>query len=497
MSSTAFPSLFAHVPAGAFGPLASPNRERYWRLLCRLFDEYFGPDAPLPPSHGFARREIVAALERYLLAEETWEDEGETPLQGGLAARAAAVYERLRQAGWLRQDKLGAREMVLMPPALAQLLGTLVEFADRGPTFVSAKIRSIELQLQQVADGRAGGEALDEAAEQARRLLSSLASMSLQVRDLMPELVRSETTAQFARQWFERYVAQFFIRDYADLHRADHPLARRAQILLMVQEIENGPLREDIAAWYREHVAEGDDARARQLLQRSLMRLRELERIDEYLARLDEDMRQANRRALAFLDYRLRAPDRLDVLLHRAARGALAADENALRMPVGPGGLMDETQLRAPRRRPQPIPRSANSNAQPSAEQIARLSLLRRMKRVRLVTAEDMASYVGRQLPPGGSVDSGALEISSIQDLRAYQTLLTLALRGSRPGGLRRDDPLGRLLRGFRVELVDRGEPGDNGWLRAPRFVVHHAAGRGPSASNAARASAQAEPDPA
>src|SRR5690606_18398693 len=130
-------------------------------------------------------------------------------------------------------------------------------------------------------------------------------------------------------------------------------------------------------------------------------------------------------------------------------------------------------------------------------EQIARLSLLRRMKRVRLVTAEDMASYVGRQLPPGGSVDSGALEISSIQDLRAYQTLLTLALRGSRPGGLRRDDPLGRLLRRFRAELVDRGEPGDNGRLRAPRFVVHHAAGRGPSASNAARASAQAEPDPA
>src|SRR5690606_5955449 len=200
LTSNTFPSLFAHVPAGAFGPLASPNRERYWRLLCRLFDEYFGPDAPLPPSHGFARREIVAALERYLLAEGTWEDEGETPLQGGLAARAAAVYERLRHAGWLRQDKLGAREMVLTPPALAPLLGTLVEFADRGPTFVSAKIRSIELQLQQVVDRRAGGEALDEAAEQARRLLSSLASMSLQVRDLMPELVRSETTAQFARQ---------------------------------------------------------------------------------------------------------------------------------------------------------------------------------------------------------------------------------------------------------------------------------------------------------
>lgn len=495
-SRTPFPSLFAHVPAGAFGPLASPNRERYWRLLCRLFDEYFGPDAPLPPSHGFPRREIVGALERYLLAEEAWEDEDGAPLQEGLAARAVAVYERLRQAGWLRQDRLGAREMVLMPPVMAQLLATLVEFAERGPTFVSAKIRSIELQLQQVAEGRAGAEALDEAAEQARRLLASLASMSLQVRDLMPELVRAETTAQFARQWFERYVAQFFIRDYADLHRADHPLARRAQILLLVQQIETGPLRQAMLDWYRTHLTDGDGTRAQQRLQRSLMRLRELERIDEYLARLDEDMRQANRRALAFLDYRLRAPDRLDVLLHRAARGALAADENALRMPVGPGALMDEAQLRPPRRRPQPIPRSANSQAQPSAEQIARLSLLRRMKRVRLVTAEDMASYVGRQLPPGGSVDSGALEISSIQDLRAYQTLLTLALRGNRPGGLRRDDPLHRLLRGFRVELVDGGERGDNGWLRAPRFVVRHVAGR-QAATTAARPAAPAESDPA
>ena len=50
--------------------------------------------------------------------------------------------------------------------------------------------------------------------------------------------------------------------------------------------------------------------------------------------------------------------------------------------------------------------------------------------------------------------------------------LLTAALRGRRPGGLRRDDPLGRLLRGFAVDLIDAGEAGDNGSLRAPRFAV-------------------------
>lgn len=476
-STTETPPLFAVVPAGLFGPLAGANRERYWELLCRLFDEFFGPDAPLPPSIGFQRREITAAIERYLLTDDPWvnedaaDEDGDAPA-ASLQDRANAMHERFRSAGWLRQERVGAREMVSMMPVVAQMLSTLVEFAEHGPTFVSAKVRSIELQLQQVIEGKAFGDALDEAADQARRLLVSLSSMSLKVRDLMPELSRAETTAQFARQWFERYVSSFFVGDYADLHKADHPLARRSAILSMAQQVESTALHEIMLGWYREHLTGGDAERAELRLQRSLRRLHELDRIDEYLGRLDDDIRQANRRALAFLDYRLRAPAKLDVLLRRACRGVLQAPEDALRLPVAPGVLMDDVQLRPPRRKPQPIPRSANAMQQPTPEQLARLSLLRRMKRARLVTPEDMARYVARHLPPEGRIDSTQLAIASIEDLRAYQTLLTLALRSRRIGGLRREDPLGRLLRGFRVELVDAGEPGDNGYLRAPSFAI-------------------------
>ncbi|MEO7067535.1 MAG: Wadjet anti-phage system protein JetA family protein [Rhodanobacter sp.] len=465
--------LFAVLPAGLFGPLAGANRERYWELLCRLFDEFFGPDAPLPPSTGFQRREITAAIERYLLTDDPWEsEEGDVP-GASLQDRANAIHERFRSTGWLRQERVGAREMVSMMPLISQFLSTLVEFAEHGPTFVSAKVRSIELQLQQVVEGKAFGDALDEAADQARRLLVSLSSMSLKVRDLMPELSRSETTAQFARQWFERYVSSFFVGDYADLHKAEHPLARRSAILSMARQIEDSALHEVMLAWYREHLTGGDAERAELRLQRSLRRLHELDRIDEYLGRLDEDIRQANRRALAFLDYRLRAPDKLDVLLRRACRGVLHAPEEALRLPVAPGVLMDDMQLRPPRRKPQPIPRSANTMQQPTPEQLARLGLLRRIKRARLVTPEDMARYVARHLPPDGGIDSAHLVITSIEDFRAYQTLLTLALRSHRVGGLRREDPLSRLLRGFRVELLDAGETDDNGYLSAPRFAIH------------------------
>jgi hypothetical protein len=91
-------------------------------------------------------------------------------------------------------------------------------------------------------------------------------------------------------------------------------------------------------------------------------------------------------------------------------------------------------------------------------------------------TPEDMARYVGRHLASRGEVESDVLHIASIEDLRAWQTLLTLALRSHRIGGLRRDDPLNRLMRGFRVELLDPGDAHDNGWLRAPRFVVRGSA---------------------
>ncbi|WP_244244134.1 Wadjet anti-phage system protein JetA family protein [Marilutibacter alkalisoli] len=472
IESTSTPPLFTVLPDGLFGPLASPNRHHHWHLLCRLFEEFFGPDAPMPPSIGLQRREITSAIERYLLTDDPWEDEDGVTPDTPLAMRAANLYDRFRDAGWLRQERIGAREMVSMTPVVSQFIATLVEFTERGPTFLSAKIRSIELQLLQVVEGKAGGDMLDEAALQARQLLSNVAAISVQVRDLMPELSRAESTASFARQLFERYVGKLFVGDYADLHKDDHPLARRTSILTMAREIEHSSLRGSMIQWYSERTTGGDSVRAEQRLLRNLRRLQEIDRIDEYLQRLDDDIRQANRRALAFLDYRLRTPDRLDKLLRRACRGVLSAPGEALRLPVAPGHLLEERRLRPPVRRPQPIPRTANSTAPPTPEQIARLNLLRQMKRVRLVLPEDLVRYLDRHWDSSVRLDSQSLRVDSIEDFRAYQTLVTLALRSHRAGGLRRDDPLHRMLCGFRIELVD-GERIRNDHLHSPRFVLH------------------------
>ena len=469
---SAEPPLFAVLPPGIFSPLASPNRQHYWRLLCQLYGDRFGPDAPMPPSVGFQRRDIVADLERYLLTDDPWEaDDGDAP-DASINARAVAIYERFRQSGWLRQERVGAREMASMPPIIERLLSELIDFAERGPTFLSAKIQAVELQLRHVLDGKGGGDSLDEAAATARQLLSFVASLSVQVRDVMGELSQASSTAAFARTLFDQYVARLFMGDYAQLHNSDHPLARRTAILGMVQELRLGPRHKELIGWYRHHLTGGDEQRAVERLNRSLRRLAEIDRVDEYLGRLDEDIRHANRRALAYLDYRLRAPDKLDVLLQRACKAVQHADESRLRLPVAAGGLMQEERLRPPRATPTPIPRNANQVRVPTPEQLARMRLLQRIKRARLVVPGDLRAFVARHWGATDTLDSDALTIESIPDLRAYQTLLTLAARAAKTGFVPPGDPLRQYLPGVRVELLS-SERVRSEFFDAPRFRLH------------------------
>jgi len=113
-----FPPLFKRLPDRLFAPLASANRFQYWSLLCALHAKRFGPEAPLPPSTGFLMREITADIAEELQYQD-WAPDGDdvTPATP-LAIRAIMVFNRLRDAGWIRVDRLGVREMATMAPAV-------------------------------------------------------------------------------------------------------------------------------------------------------------------------------------------------------------------------------------------------------------------------------------------------------------------------------------------------------------------------------------------
>jgi hypothetical protein len=422
-------ALFQRIPERLFGPLASPNRHGYWALLCHLHRRRFGPDAPLPPSYGFLQREITQEIEDHLKYADEWQpepgDQPETPQN----IRAAGIFNRLVEAGWLRLEKYGIEKTVNMAPAVGQLLTQLINFAETGPVFVSGKIRAIDAAVAQVHKGEASGDLLREAAEQCRNLLVYIRNTGTNVRDLMVTIGAQPTTAQYVRSFFTSYIQEVFIGDYQELRTREHPLSRRQQILDAVIDIDTKPeQRSRLMDWYVNRLSSGDERKGQAAFQRDLQRLYELHRIEEYLKRLDEEIRVANRRALAFLEYKLRAIRPIDNLL-RQTMDRLIANPSFDVAPVFPpdtlmaGVRLAQPRKDAPRLQPTPLRQVIISERARAIN-----NLVRRSQERRSITPMKLRAYAEKALQDKASSHSDNLPCESIEDLRAFQALTSVAM---------------------------------------------------------------------
>lgn len=442
--------LFDRLPSRLFAPLASTNRHRYWALLCHLHERRFGPDAPLPPSRGIPQKEIVQDIIDALELQEAWENEDAIVQETPIEIRAAAIFNRFLDCGWFRIDQPRFDKRVTMQPVVSQFLTMLVSFAETGPVFLSGKIRSIAANLKLVVEG-AAGDSLSEAAEQARNLLEHVRNTGTNIRDLMESLSQDISTAQYVRGFFSGYIERVFIGDYRELRTSEHPLSKRGQILVWIEEVrESEEQRKRLIAWYEAKRSPGDPRKAERLFERDISRLSELQRIDEYLERLDSEIRRANKRALAFLDYRMRSLMPTDYMIKLAIESVLARGEPSMSDPFPPGEMISEDRLAEPRKpveraEPSPFRRMVVSD-----EQIARSRVMLRAEKNRTVSPLGLSSFANNQLNGKDSIGNEDLNLNSVSDIRMYQTLSTLSLQMSAQSKGMRLDALS-MTRGFRV----------------------------------------------
>ncbi len=423
-SATAALLLFERLPDRIFAPLASANRHRYWDILCYLHARRFGPDAPLPPSRGYTTREIIADIEDTLLTQDAWEGdealEPETPIN----IRAIGVFNRLLEAGWFKVDRPVFSKHVTMIPVVSQFLTVLVSFAETGPVFVSGKIRSIDVNVQLVAGGEGTGDSLSEAAEQARHLLEHVRNTGTNIRDIMDSLGTDIPTAQYVQRFFGDYIERVFIGDYRELRTKDHPLSRRAQILQNVEDIyASSEQRCRLVAWYEAYRSPGNRGRAERLFQRDIDRLFELQKIGEYLDRLDDEIRRANKRALAFLDYRLRSLQPVDHLVRGAIGNLIHNGLPTMADPFAPQDPISGERLAEPRRVIERAPPAALRKPSVSDAEKARARVMLRAREARSITPPKLAAFINTQLDGRPAVQSQALALTTVTDVRAYQAL--------------------------------------------------------------------------
>ena len=420
--------LFSKLPERIFAALASQNRQVYWRVIEYLYEEFFGPDVQAPPVDGYPLKTVQHSIEDVLSHIDGWlPEEDETP-DTPLAVRANRLLRKLETDGWLTVTRRGARQYILMGTQVLTLTSALIGFVHAEPMFLSAKVRSIKALLLDVYEGSGDGDQLNEAASQSRQLIEYIRHMIAAITGLDAALRKTNTTAEFVRTFFDRFIETHFIGDYRELRTRDHPLAERARIVDMAEALSCDPdQRERLITWYCERRTRNHQGKAEMLFARDIGRLLDFNRIDEYLLRLDDEIRRVNQRALATLDYRLRSSDRFDRLLNHAVRAVIASDEAVAHSPCPAGDMISPDRLTSP-----PQPKSAH---QPTAlrdtvispEALARAALRREASAARTISAPELAAFVNRQLGDADTLRADQLSLETIKDIRAFQVLSALA----------------------------------------------------------------------
>lgn len=464
---TAPPPLFDRLPGTLFRPLAATNHRRYWALLTRLMSEVWG-DGGRSPGEEAPKQVVVRAIEAFLAADDPWDEELETPL----AVRAFGIYNTLVDSGWLAMRRRGVVDHVTVRPAVAQLYTVLADFAQAQPEFLGSKVRSIFLNLREVATGNAP-EMYSEAARQAKRVMAHIANTGCRVQDLMDELVKRTSAREFVRGFFEDYIEKVFIADYTEFRTHNHPLWHRAEIVRLAIGFSHEPVqRQALIDWYAQKQANGDALRGEMLYERDTRHLLKLREVEEHLRRLDEEIRIAHQRAMAYFEYQLRSPGSFDVLIARALAAVGELPEGHIALPTRTGVYhASETGLARPRTAARDAVATPVDEEPPTIEELAKEALRQRMNGDRLVTPLKLAAYVARHLNGKRSINSDQLQIESINDLCCYQRLLLIALRDHTPVAKRSQDVHLQMVPGMHVTFEERATTGNN-YMEHQRFVI-------------------------
>lgn len=464
---TPLPPLFDRLPATLFRPLATTNNRRYWELLARLMGELWG-DGGRSPGEEAPRTVVIRAIESFLLADDPWDGEVDTPL----AIRAHDICKTLIDSGWLAQRRRGVVEHITVRPVIAQFYTVLVDFASHEPEFLGSKVRSILLNLREVALGGAP-ELYPEAARQAKHVMAHIANTGCRVQDLMDELVKRTSARDFVRGFFEEYIEKVFIADYTEFRTNNHPLQHRAEIVRLAIGFQHEPAkRQSLIDWYAQRQANADLVRAEFLYERdtrSLLRLREVE---EHLRRLDEEIRIAHQRAMAYFEYKLRSPGSFDRLIAKALAAVGKLTEGHIALPTRNGSYhASEHGLARPRSVPRESVATPVEQDPPTVEELAKEALRQRINAARLVTPLKLATYVAGHLDGKHMVSSDQLQINGISDLCCYQRLLLIALRNHCPTAKRTQDVHLQMVPGMHVAF-ESGAITENEHMKHQRFTV-------------------------
>lgn len=465
--------LFDRLPPGIFKPLASMSSALNWRVLEHLQVRVFDDDSAMP-EYGYPRKTVIEAIETVI---ETYpnlvtadEDEVEngngetgintTDLQSSpVNARANMICRRLLNCGWLQEERRGYHSYLSMPQPASQLLTALLEIAEGRPLFVSGNLKFMRSSIDDIVKDPSGQvDALATLAGNASRFSRHLKGIRGAIKTLYDQIRPPMPAREVVNSFFDKFLREIFIRDYATIKTSDNPLSIREHLL---QQISAG-LRyhtdnyNKLLAGYQNLYPDGS---AKINLERDLSRLYSVfYNIDSQLDAIDTMKVRYEQRVDTVIDYARRSPRKtgkvLKQIISALAKQADLQPEYEVRMPWATGEAIGEERIFNPRRpRIPPEPQAIRVHA-PDPELMKRIQYERRMRDAARVTEQGLLDIIQQKSGNRITSELSQFELLSIRDYYHVIALRRLALMEQiKPGKAKESYP--KLFSQYRITSTD------------------------------------------
>jgi hypothetical protein len=457
--------LFGYLPETLFLPLAGQKRHVYARLVLHLYSRVFAARILETPAKEDVLAHITLALtEAGVDAPDQLLEEGD---EGGASDQAHSLaYRRLRDTGWLIEEREKWRVLVEMHPDAFMLLGAIAEFHN-SRLRVAGAVVEVKSNLEAAAhDPATMAQGLTNAHDTAVRFARGMRRILVGMHGVEEQILGNPNAAAILRTFFEDFVNGLLIADYKQLKTSNNPYRYRRQISALAGDLlHNMEWRSAIARAYIEQgvVPPGTAVvAAEERVVTELDKIRQVfEDVGSFMERIESFRDRLERRVRMTVHYMDMigegAVERLARLIGKL--GALPAENVDIQLRSPDVGFpITELGLYMP-----PPPRSAPEKTrfklpQPDPNLKAYIAAKSEFDAMVRVTPARLQAFIEEKIGDRAQVRSCEIAIDSIYDLFSYRALPVGAFGHS------------MVLGPYRV-VLEEGRT-DNLWIDVPAFRI-------------------------
>ena len=429
--------LFNQLPEGLFRPLATQNHRLHWYILIRVYNAIFEDDIE-ESEYGHAREHVVENITHTLSQfGHLWIEKSEEDVSD-IRSRANIIYKTLCETGWFKEERYAYNSYVSMPPRVGQVLAALIEISEGRALVVSGVLKNMRATMLEINENPEGqGDRLIEITKDAKRFSRHLNSIRGAIQDLYEKIKGDVPAKEIVQTFFEKFLREIFIRDYAAIKTTENPLSIRDDLLTTVNAIRYENTKRALLVASYESIFPDEKEKADFYLEQDLSKLENVfSGIDRQLDAIDAMQLRYSRRVDTVIEYHTRSPLSIGRDIQRIINVLNQHEKHApyqtVRMPLTYIEKIGESRFPTPKqKRVPPIP-TAIINRTISNAVKEKMARERAAKQAIQIDDERLLDFLNFQLKNNHTLETQEFRINNVRD---YFCLLNIQRMGHFPKG--------------------------------------------------------------